>query len=349
LGKHRSASRKRGTLSDRKISAKDECGFCHQKGHWKKDCPELQTKCKEHKANLVRTKTEDSDSDIALVGTSFVSNSKGWIMDSACTFHICPKKEWFSSLNLINGGVVLMGNDVACKTKGIGKICLKLHDGSARVLEEVRYVTDMKKNLIYVGTLKEKGYKITMENGTMKVIYGALVVMKATRQNNLYHLQETTIVRATATISNNSNKVIPDNNKLCHAGEKALQGLAKEGLLDSYTTEKFGFCEHCIFGKQTRVKFGTSVHNTKGTLDYIHTDVWGPTKVPSLGGKHYFVTFVDDFSRRIWVYSMKYKDEVLEIFFTWKKMIETQTGRKIKRLGLDNGSEYTSNPFLKIC
>jgi len=175
------------------------------------------------------------------------------------------------------------------------------------------------------------------------------VVMKATRQNNLYHLQETTIVRATATISNNSNKVIPDNNKLCHAGEKALQGLAKEGLLDSYTTEKFGFCEHCIFGKQTRVKFGTSVHNTKGTLDYIHTDVWGPTKVPSLGGKHYFVTFVDDFSRRIWVYSMKYKDEVLEIFFTWKKMIETQTGRKIKRLGLDNGSEYTSNPFLKIC
>jgi hypothetical protein len=81
---------------------------------------------------------------------------------------------------LINGGLVFMGNDVACKTKGIGKLHLKLHDGSTGVLEEVRYVPDMKKNLISLGTLEEKGYKITMENGTMKVISGAPVVMKAT-------------------------------------------------------------------------------------------------------------------------------------------------------------------------
>jgi hypothetical protein len=80
--------------------------------------------------------------------------------------------------------------------KGIGKIRLKLHDGSTRVLEEVQYVLDMKKNLISVGTLEEKDYKITMENGTMKVISAALVVMKATRQNNLYNLQMTTIVGA---------------------------------------------------------------------------------------------------------------------------------------------------------
>jgi len=100
------------------------------------------------------------------------------------------------SLDLINGGVILMGNDVACKMKGIGKIRLKLHDGSTRVLEEVQYVLDRKKNLISVGTLEEKGYKITMENGTMKVISAALVVMKATRQNNLYNLQMTTIVGA---------------------------------------------------------------------------------------------------------------------------------------------------------
>jgi hypothetical protein len=131
-----------------------------------------------------------------LAGTSFVCNLEVWIMDSACTFHICPNKEWFSSLDLINGRVILMGNDVACKMKGIGKIRLKLHDGSTRVLEEVQYVLDRKKNLISVGTLEEKGYKITMENGTMKVISAALVVMKATRQNNLYNLQMTTIVGA---------------------------------------------------------------------------------------------------------------------------------------------------------
>jgi hypothetical protein len=113
---------------------------------------------------------------------------------------------------LIDGGVVLMGNDITCKTKGIGKIRFKLHNGSARVLKEVRYVPDMKKNLISLGVLESKGYKITMENGIMKVISGALVVMKATRQNNLYHLQGTTIVGAATTISDNSKKIIPNNN-----------------------------------------------------------------------------------------------------------------------------------------
>ena len=93
-------------------------------------------------------------------------------------------------------------------------------------------------------------------------------------------------------------------------------------------------------GKQTSVKFGTTIHNTEGILDYIHIDVWGLTKTASLGGKHYFVTFVDDFSRRVWVYMMKSKDEVFETFLVWKKMVENQTRRKIKVLRSDNGTEY---------
>ncbi|BBG99478.1 transposable element gene [Prunus dulcis] len=52
---------------------------------------------------------------------------------------------------------------------------------------------------------------------------------------------------------------------------------------------------------------------------------------------------------RVWVYTMKHKDEVLKIFLKWKKMIETQSGRKIKTLKSDNGGEYKSNPFLKFC
>jgi hypothetical protein len=69
------------------------------------------------------------------------------------------------------------------------------------------------------------------------------------------------------------------------------------------------------------VKFGTAVHNTKGILDYVHTDVWGPSKNESIGGNRWFVTFIDDFSRGVWVYMMKHKDEVLDIFLKWKKMV----------------------------
>ncbi|KAM1197580.1 hypothetical protein ACFX1Q_009862 [Malus domestica] len=86
--------------------------------------------------------------------------------------------------------------------------------------------------------------------------------------------------------------------RLGHAGEKALQGLVKKGLLKGATTCKLDFYEHCVLGKQTRVKFGTAVHQTKDILEYVHSDVWGPTKTPSLSGRHGFVTFVDDYSRR---------------------------------------------------
>ena len=57
----------------------------------------------------------------------------------------------------------------------------KLHDGTVRFPNEVQYVPNLKKNLISVGLLEFKGFKIAMENGILKVLHGALVVMMATR------------------------------------------------------------------------------------------------------------------------------------------------------------------------
>jgi len=51
--------------------------------------------------------------------------------------------------------------------------------------------------------------------------------------------------------------------------------------------------------RQRRVAFSTSQHKIKGSLDLIHTDVWGPLPVASMGGARYYVTFIDDFSRKV--------------------------------------------------
>jgi len=63
-------------------------------------------------------------------------------------------------------------------------------------------------------------------------------------------------------------------------------------------TCKWNSCEHNILEKKTKVKFGTAVHQSKGLLDVVHMDVRGPTKTASLGDHRYFVSFVDEFSRR---------------------------------------------------
>ncbi|KAE8708956.1 hypothetical protein F3Y22_tig00110332pilonHSYRG00622 [Hibiscus syriacus] len=315
-----------------------------------RDCPKLKKKGKaapdacvaEHDAN---------DSDISLVASSTTFHSDEWILDSGCTYHMSPNREWFSDLVELNAGVVYMGNDNACKTVGIGSIRLKNQDGSTRVLTDVRYVPSLKKNLISLGALESKGSVVTMRVGVLKVTYVALVMMKGIRENNLYYYQGSTIIGAVAAAFGGDDLDTTQlwHMQLGHAGEKSLQILVKKELLKGAKACKLNFCEHCVLGKQKRVKFGTTIHNTKCIVDYIHSDVWGHSNTSSLGGNHYFVTFVDDFSRRVWVYSMKSKDEVLRIFLKWKNMIENQTGRKIKCLRTDNRGEYKSTPFFDVC
>lgn len=85
--------------------------------------------------------------------------------------------------------------------------------------------------------------------------------------------------------------------RLGHMSEKGLSLLSGKGLLKNMNKPCMEFYEHSVYGKVHRLKFSTSKHKSKGLLDYVHTDVWGPTKVTSKGGFRYFVTYVDDHSR----------------------------------------------------
>ncbi|XP_070068125.1 uncharacterized protein [Drosophila takahashii] len=80
-------------------------------------------------------------------------------------------------------------------------------------------------------------------------------------------------------------------------------------------------------------------------LELIHADVCGPFPTQSLGGSKYFLTFIDDKSRRIFVYFLRKKDEVLSKFMEFKNLVERQTDRKLKCLRTDNGGEFVNKEF----
>ena len=71
-----------------------------------------------------------------------------------------------------------MDNDASCKIVGIGIVRIKMFDRIVRMLVDVKHAPDLKRNLIPLNTLDSKGYKYIGEGGELKIIKGALVVMK---------------------------------------------------------------------------------------------------------------------------------------------------------------------------
>ena len=79
--------------------------------------------------------------------------------------------------------------------------------------------------------------------------------------------------------------------------KRGLTELAKQGLIGDEKLQEMDICGTCVYGKSSRVRFGTGVDRTKGTLDYIHSDLWGPARTQSHSSARYFMTIVDDYSR----------------------------------------------------
>jgi hypothetical protein len=112
--------------------------------------------------------------------------------------------------------------------------------------------------------------------------------------------------------------------RLGHMSEKGMKVLLSKGKLPALKSVESDICEGCILGKQKKVSFVKIGRTPKlEKLDLVHTDLWGPSPVASLGGSRYYITFIDDSSRKVWVYFLKLKSDVFEVFKKWKVMVET--------------------------
>ena len=207
----------------------------------------------------------------------------------------------------------MLGNNLACKVAGIGTINIRMFDEIERDLKQVRYVPELKRNLISLGVIDQVGCSIKSENGNLQIEENGLVIMKGIRRNGLYVLTGSTAKLAiTASVSSDRTKLW--HMRLTHMGENGMKELSKQGLLGNDMITSLQFCEKCVFGKVTRHRFNPGKKETKQTLDYVHSDLWGPSQVPSHGGARYFITFIDDYSKRVWVYMLKHKNKAFERF-----------------------------------
>ena len=135
-----------------------------------------------------------------------------------------------------------------------------------------------------------------------------------------------------------------------HLNVTSLRKLANEqlvkGLSRSDASDEMALCESCFQGKIHQSTFPTSeVKRAEAPLEFIRSDVCGKINSKSLSGAEYFLNFVDDKTRYIWIYILKCKNQVFQYFQEWKVMVERSTGHRIISLCTDNGGEYTSLEF----
>ncbi|KAG8493611.1 hypothetical protein CXB51_011778 [Gossypium anomalum] len=180
-----------------------------------------------------KSKEDYSDGELLVASVNDSKVSEEWILDSSCTFHMSPNRDWFTTYETVSESVVFMGNNASCK------------------------IAELKRNLILLSTLDSKGYRYTAESGVLKISKGSLVVMKWQRKTvKLYVLQGSIVTGDVAVASSSlSDDDITKFWHMClgHMSENGMVELSKRGLLDGQGICKLNFCEHCVFGKKKRV------------------------------------------------------------------------------------------------
>ncbi|RVW51035.1 Retrovirus-related Pol polyprotein from transposon TNT 1-94 [Vitis vinifera] len=311
------------------------------KGHFKRQCKSRKKKNEDDFANAV---TEEVHDALLLAVDSPLDD---WVLDSGALFHTTPHREIIQNYVASDFGKVYLADGSALDVVSLGDVQISLPNGSVWLLEKVRHILDLMRNLISVGQLDDEGHAILFVGGTWKVTKGARVLARGKKTGTLYM---TSCPRDTIAIADARTDTSLWHRRLGHMSEKWMKMLLSKGKLPKLKSIDFDMCESCILGKQKKVSFFKTGKTPKAEkLELVHTDLWGPSSVASLGGSRYYITFIHDSSRKVWVYFLKNKSDVFETFKKWKAMVETETSLKVKCLRSDNGGEYIDGGFSEYC
>ena len=286
-------------------------------------------------------------------------------MDSEASNHVTGDFSNFSSLSHSSGTKIISTGGHSHDVTRIGNVAIRLPSGGIQKVSHVLYSPSITKKLISVGYLANKGFSLEfIRNKCIIRNSEGHFVGYAYRHsvNGLYKLQGDTLIGCSDVSSlvpevyalnlSNSSKAALWHKRLGHYHFQGMTRMMQYGVvkgLPNISIRNFP-CSSCILGKQSRKsipKIKSIV--TTSPLEVVHLDVVGPFRVRSLGGAHYFLTFIDDYSKKTWIFFLSSKDQVLEKFKLFHQEVEHLSSFKIGTLRIDNGGEYTSKAFYSYC
>jgi transposase InsO family protein len=353
-------SKNRG--NSRKFDGK--CYNCGKMGHMAKDC---WTKKKPVESNTATSSSKENseggwdaevlfameEEELALTVTTpeQIDYKNDWIVDSGCSNHMTGDKHKLQNLSEYKGGrVVVTADNSRLPIAHIGKTIVTPRYNSNQVpLQDVYHVPGMKKNLLSVAQLTLSGHYVLFGPQDVKVYRDLKIsetpIMEGQRLESVYVMSA-----ESAYVDRTRKNETTDlwHMRLGHVSYSKLSIMVKKSMLKGLPqldVRTDTVCAGCQYGKAHQLPYKESKFKAKEPLELVHSDVFGPVKQPSIGGMRYMVTFIDDFSRYVWVFFMKEKSDTFSKFKEFRESAEGEVGKKIGCLRTDNGGEYSSSEF----
>ncbi|KAK1410403.1 hypothetical protein QVD17_36940 [Tagetes erecta] len=318
---------------------------------------QLMSLISDHSANSSNSSTTDMSGNFVThklnthLKNMFCSNSntelKGsemWIIDSGANQHMVTNDSKISNSLDVSEFNLTVGHPNGTKAQIMKIGSLKITEGV--ILKDVLVIPDYCVNLISVNKMakENKLYSFFTESHCyVQDLFAKRLVMTGRELGGLYMvspLNESEFLACNNSFFACSTSFELWHSRLGHPSDQVLNILKND--LYFTKTQLSEPCDICHLSKQTRNVFHNSQHVSRKIGDLIHLDLWGPFKVTSREGYKYFLTIVDDFSRAVWLYLIKSKEQVYQNIESFFSLIHTQFGQMIKICRTDNGTEFVN-------
>lgn len=339
-GKHNSRrfTKENKNPEGKELREKIRCYNCEGIGHISSVCPSV----KKETSDLLYEKTF-----ISKVGSGI---DDGWLIDSGASCHMVNDMKPLLKLKACSEEVMIADGG-KLKAIGRGDCPIVAKGGRYLTIQNALCVPELATNLLSINELVKSGKTIFFDKFGCQILNNdGSVIATANRRDGSYHLD---LVERTDAENCCLAKQRDDtrlwHRRFGHLNFGDLCKLKNDLVTGVIFSGKFDKCAECVLGKAHRKPFPSRESCSSKILELIHTDVCGPMQVKSFKGDLYFVTFIDDFSKKVYLYFLKQKNEVFETFKRFKTLVENQTGEKIKQIRSDNGTEYDNGQMNKIC
>ncbi|GFU23408.1 retrovirus-related Pol polyprotein from transposon TNT 1-94 [Trichonephila clavipes] len=283
-----------------------------------------------------------------------------WVIDTAATSHFCNDKSLFLDLKPItNMKMSLATEDKSCPVEGIGTLRFRVkYKGSFHeiTLTDVLFNPKLRRNLLSGSRLESKGAHFVGTKGKINVFNKDWIkLFSATRHENLYFFKpDHYIIPKSKEISFFSDVTAKTKNgsieiwhqRFCHVNNDYLVKTSKNDSVKGLPRLTDNGKTHCIpcklaIYKSKRVSFKkTGAVRSKRPLELLHMDLCGPMPTESQGGNKYFLSIIDDYSRKVTVFPIRNKSDVFHTFIRFQKRAERFLSKKVIAVRTDGGLEF---------